>query len=373
MNELATEAQPRQEGRPRRGGAHRRSGVGVTQRFGVVFVWMAIIVVFSIVRPDNFPTTSNFTTLFASQAPLGILSLALLIPLIAGDYDLSVASVLALSSMMVAVLNVQHGWPVWGAAALAIAAGGFIGLVNGVLCVGADIDPFIVTLGSGTFVGGIALWISNSTPVSGVSPSLVNAVVVHRVFGLSLEFYYLIIIAVILWYFFDFTPPGRRALMVGKGREVARLSGLRVKRIRIFSFIGAGLLSGLAGVVYVGTSGSADPSAGTTLLLPAFAAVFLGSTTLYPGRFNPWGTLVAVYFLTTGINGLALLGVSTFVQQLFYGGALVIAVLLSSVTVRIRGRRLRRERVSEIYDQPSGSPVTVEPTVDGQRSATSDQ
>jgi len=373
MNELATEAQPRQEGRPRRGSAHRRSGVGVTQRFGVVFVWMAIIVVFSIVRPDNFPTTSNFTTLFASQAPLGILSLALLIPLIAGDYDLSVASVLALSSMMVAVLNVQHGWPVWGAAALAIAAGGFIGLVNGVLCVGADIDPFIVTLGSGTFVGGIALWISNSTPVSGVSPSLVNAVVVHRVFGLSLEFYYLIIIAVILWYFFDFTPPGRRALMVGKGREVARLSGLRVKRIRIFSFIGAGLLSGLAGVVYVGTSGSADPSAGTTLLLPAFAAVFLGSTTLYPGRFNPWGTLVAVYFLTTGINGLALLGVSTFVQQLFYGGALVIAVLLSSVTVRTRGRRLRRERVSEIYDRPSGSPVTVEPTVDGQRSATSDQ
>jgi ribose transport system permease protein len=197
----------------------------------------------------------------------------------------------------------------------------------------------------GTFVSGIALWISNSTEVSGVAMSLVNAVVVDRLFGISLEFYYLIIIALVMWYFLEFTPPGRRALVVGKGREVARLSGLRVGRIRLLSFVAAGLLSGLAGVVYVGTSGSADPSAGTALLLPAFAAVFLGSTVLYPGRFNPWGTLVAVYFLTTGIDGLAMLGVSTFVQQLFYGGALIVAVLLSSLTAKSRKSRLRKESV----------------------------
>jgi ribose transport system permease protein len=113
-----------------------------------------------------------------------------------------------------------------------------------------------------------------------------------------------------------------------------------VHRIRILSFMACGALSGLAGVVYVGTSGTADPSAGTAYLLPAFAAAFLGATVLQPGRFNAWGTLVAVYFLTTGINGLSQLNVGTFVQQLFYGGALIVAVLLS----RLAGRPSLRKR-----------------------------
>lgn len=343
MSENGARVHPLEEELVGRVSSRRDSGVSVMRRFGVVFVWIVVIVIFGIARPTEFLTTANFTTLFASQAPLGILALALLIPLTAGDYDLSVASVLTLSCMVLAVLNVNHGWPVLSAALVAIAIGGIIGLINGVICVGAGIEPFIVTLGTGTFVAGIALWISNSTEVSGVSSSLVNAVVVRRVFGLSLEFYYLILSALILWYFFEFTPPGRRSLMVGKGREVARLSGLRVKRIRMLSFVAAGVLAAVAGVVYVGTSGSADPSAGNSFLLPAFAAVFLGSTVLYPGRFNPWGTLVAVYFLTTGIEGLAMLGVSSFVQQLFYGGALVIAVLLSSFTVKSRKYRPRSE------------------------------
>jgi ribose transport system permease protein len=338
----ATGARPLEEELSQSVSSRRGSGVSFTRRFAVVFVWIVVIIAFGIVRPAEFLTSANFTTLFASQSPLGILALALMIPLITGDYDLSVASVLTISGMLMAVLNVNHGWGIWPAALVSIAVGGFVGLINGVICVGAGIDSFIVTLGTGTFVGGVALWISNSTAVTGVAPSLVNAVVVHRLFGLSLEFYYLMVIALVLWYFFEFTPPGRRALMVGKGREVARLSGLRVKRIRLLSFVSAGLLAAFAGVVYVGTSGAADPSAGNSFLLPAFAAVFLGSTVLYPGRFNPWGTLVAVYFLTTGIEGLAMLGISSFVQQLFYGGALVIAVLLSSLTLKVRDLRVRK-------------------------------
>jgi ribose transport system permease protein len=320
----------------------RRHGEGFVQRFGVVIVWAIVIVIFSIARPHTFPTTSNFSTLLASQAPLGIVALALVIPMTGGDYDLSVASTLNLTSMVVAVLNAQHHMPIGEAAVVGVLVGAVVGVVNGVICVFGRIDPFIVTLGVGTFLDGLTLWVSNSAPVSGVSQSLVNVVVVDRFLGLSVEFWYLIVAAALLWYFFDFTPAGRRLLVVGRGREVARLSGLRVDRIRILAFVAAGTLAGLGGVVYVGTSGSADPSAGTSLLLPAFAAVFLGATTLAPGRFNPWGTMVAVYFLTTGINGLAQLGVSTFVQQLFYGGALVIAVLLSSLVARANGRRVRR-------------------------------
>lgn len=316
------------------GDSSQRHSDGVLRRYGVIFVWILVLVFFSVLRPATFASASNFATLFSSQAPLGILSLALLIPLVAGDYDLSVASVLTFSGILVAVLNAQHGWPIWLAIAVSVLCGAAFGAINGLICVGVGIDPFIVTLGTGTFINGLTLWISKSTPISGVSSSLVNWIVVKRLAGISYEFFYLIIVAAVLWYLFGYTPLGRRILIVGKGREVARLSGIKVKKIRLVSFIAAGAISALAGIVYVGTSGSADPTAGTTLLLPAFAAVFLGSTTLAPGRFNPWGTLVAVYFLTTGIEGLSLLGVSTFVQQLFYGGALVIAVILSRITKR---------------------------------------
>lgn len=113
----------------------------------------------------------------------------------------------------------------------------------------------------------------------------------------------------------------------------------------------------MAGVVYVGTSGSADPSAGTSLLLPAFAAVFLGATTIAPGRFNPWGTIVAVFFLTTGINGLAKIGVSTFVQSPVYDGALVIAVLLSSLFGPTSLRKARR--ATPAIGDGSGDPPTA--------------
>lgn len=338
------------------------------RRFGVVLVWAAVVVVFAVVKPHTFPTSSNFSTLFASQAPLGMLALALVIPLTGGDYDLSVASVLNLASMLVAVLNVSHGIPVGYAVILAVLLGVVVGTLNGVICVFADIDPFIVTLGMGTFLDGLTLWISNSAPLSGVSQSLVSLLVIDRFLGLSVEFWFLIILAAILWFIFDYTPPGRRLLIVGRSREVARLSGLRVRRIRVLSFVAAGGISGLAGVVYVGTSGSADPSAGTSLLLPAFAAVFLGATTLWPGRFNPWGTLVAVYFLTTGINGLAQVGVSTFVQQLFYGGALVIAVLLSSLVGRPslrHGRGRRSGTAPTAGNDPAAQSVGAAPASGG--------
>jgi ribose transport system permease protein len=102
--------------------------------------------------------------------------------------------------------------------------------------------------------------------------------------------------------------------------------------------VASGIIGGMAGVIYVGTTAAADPSSGLTFLLPAFAAAFLGATSVNPGRFNPWGAMIAVYFLVTGITGLSILGVSTFVQDLFYGGALVIAVTLSQI---VRGREER--------------------------------
>jgi ribose transport system permease protein len=307
----------------------------LAQRLALPLAWGLVIVLFGALEPDTFLTTTNFQTIFGSQAVLVVLTLALLIPLTAGDYDLSVASVLSLAAMMVALLNVDHGWPVGWAALAALAAGAVTGAIHGAVIVVLDLDPFIVTLGSATFVSGVVLWISDSRTIGGISDNLVDPVIGHELLGIPLAFYYGLALCVVLWYVFEYTAVGRRLLFVGRGRSVARLSGVRVVRIRWAAFVASGTLSALAGVLYAGTTGGADPSSGASFLLPAFAAAFLGATSIVPGRFNPWGSLIAVYFLVTGITGLQLLGVESFVQQLFYGGALIVAVVLSRL---IRGR-----------------------------------
>lgn len=306
----------------------------LVERYALLAAWAVTCVIFGILRPDTFLTTSNFTTIFGSQAILVVLTLALLVPLTAGDYDLSVAATMGLSAMTLAILNVNHGWPIGIAILAALAVGLLVGLINGALVVLLDIDSLIATLGTSTFIAGVILWISNSQTISGVSDKLINVVVVDRFLGIPLEFYYGLALGLLMLYVFEFMPVGRRLLFVGRGRSVARLSGIRVSRLRWGAMAASGLISAFAGVLYAGTLGSADPTSSLSFLLPAFAAAFLGATTIMPGRFNPVGSIAAVYFLVTGITGLQLLGVQTFVQQLFYGGALVLAVALSQFARR---------------------------------------
>jgi ribose transport system permease protein len=317
----------------------RKTGITIPyakliERYALPLAWLALIACFGLLMPNTFLTLGNASTILASQAVIVILTLGLLIPLTAGDYDLSVAFNLSLAAMLIAVLNVNEHWPIGWAIAAALAAGLTVGFVNGALVVIFAIDPFIVTLGTGTFISGIVLWISGTNTISGISIQLVNPVIIDRFLGIPLEFYYALILTALVWYFLEYTPVGRRLLVVGRGRNVARLSGLRVGRLRWGALIASGFIAALAGVLYAGTLGAADPSSGPQFLLPAFAAAFLGATTIMPGRFNPWGAIIATYFLVTGITGLQLLGAASFVQPLFYGAALVIAVVFSQIARR---------------------------------------
>jgi ribose transport system permease protein len=297
----------------------------------LLVAWVVVIVFFSLLRPDAYPTWGNFSTILGSQAVLVVITLGLMIPLTAGDFDLSVASVLMLSQMLIGILNVQHGWPIGLAIAAAVALSAVIGLINAGFILFFRIPSLIVTLGTGTFINGIVLWISASQTVGGISDNLVNAVIVARLFGIPLAFYYGLALSALVWYVFEFTALGRRLLFVGRGREVARLSGIRVDRVRMGCLVASSMFSALAGTLYAGMTGAADPTSGLNYLLPAFAAVFLGATSITPGRFNPWGSFIAVYLLVSGITGLTMLGIDTFVQNLFYGGALVLAVAASQL------------------------------------------
>jgi ribose transport system permease protein len=317
-----------------RGRQHQSALGAFAHRYALLIAWALIIVLFSVVEPGSFLQMANFTSIFNSQAVQVVLTCSLVMTLTASEYDLSAASVLSLSAMLIAVLNAQLGLPIGLAIVAALLAGLAIGAINGFLVVVIGIESIIATLGMGSLVSGLTLWISHSNLISGISDTLVNWVIVPQFFGISFGFCYAVLITAFLWYFLTYTPLGRQLLFVGRGRRIARLSGLPVAKLRYGALMSGSLLAAVAGVLYAGTSASADPNSGDSFMLPAFAAAFLGSTSIVPGRFNAWGSFSAVYFLVTGIYGLSLMGIQVFIQNLFYGGALIVAVALSVLVRR---------------------------------------
>ena len=300
--------------------------------------WVAIIVLFSAMAPQTFPTWTNVSSTLASQAVLVVITLALIIPLTTGDFDLSVAAVAGLSAVVAAQLNANMGVSLIVSLIAALVVGLVVGLVNALFIVVFGVESLIITLGMGTFLQGILLWITDSQVITGVDQKLSDWVFTNRLLGIPLSFWYALLLVVIVWYVFTYTPLGQRMLVVGRNRDVARLAGMRVSLIRAGALVASSLMAALAGILLLGTSGSASPSTALDYLLPAFAAAFLGSTTIKPGRFNAWGTLIAVYFLVTGITGLQLLGAKSWVQYLFYGGALILAVTFSQFVKRSRAK-----------------------------------
>ena len=259
------------------------------ERLALLLAWAFVIIVFGAVRPNTFLTWGNFSAILGSQAVLVVVALGLTLSLTAGDYDLSIASVLSLAGTVLAVLNARNGVPIGWAIVAALAVGAAVGFINGFFVIFFRINSMIVTLGIGTFVHGVTLWLGDQETISGISSDLVEAVIVRRLFGVPLSFYYAFALCVLIWYVFSYTVLGRRLLFVGRGREIARLSGIRVDRLRWGCFIVSGLMGAIAGILYVGTVAAADPNSGLSFLLPAFAAAFLGATSINPGRFNPWG------------------------------------------------------------------------------------
>ncbi len=300
--------------------------------------FVALVIGFGIHSPDQFLTLRNFSNIFGAQAVLFVLTMALLVPLTNGDLDLSVGALSGLVSMLVAVLNVNHGVAIGWCILIGLAVGLLAGLINGAICVRFDVNPFIITLATGTVFSGIQEWLSKEQTIVGVSGALSEWTYTKQLLSIPVEFYYGLAIMLIAWFVLTFTPFGQRALFVGQSREVARLSGFKVGLIRLQGFTIAGFVSAISGILFVGTTGSASPGTGVDLLLPAYAAAFLGLTTIQPGRFNAIGAGLSVYFLATGVSGLELLGAQDYVQSLFYGIVLVIAVVLSRI-VALRRRR----------------------------------
>jgi ribose transport system permease protein len=299
-------------------------------RTSLIGMWIGLFAFYSIIEPDTFLQSGTLKTIFGSQFELVFLGLALICTFVVGEFDLSIASIMGLSATLVPLLVVQEGWSPVLATIVAILAAGAVGAINGTLVVRIGVNPIVATLGMATFILGITLWISDLNAINGLSQSYAQ-LSIRDVFGLPIAFYYAVAAALVLAYILGMTPLGRRMAFVGSSREVARLAGVNVNRIRFGAYVASGLICGVAGVLLSSSLGGFDPNSSTQYLLPAFASVFLGTAVIQPGRFNPIGMLVAVYFLQTGIVGLELLGLTGWVEDVFYGGALVIAISAATI------------------------------------------
>ena len=299
----------------------------LAQRYSLLVLWVAMGALFFLLA--DVPLSNFLQGIFARQTPLVFLGMAVVLTMAVGEFDLSFPSIYALSGASVSALVILHGWSFPMAALAAVGLALLFGAANALLVVRAGINSVIVTLGLGSLAVGLGGWISRETSVSGLDFSLSN-IALARVLGLPMIFWYGVVLVVVSGYVMAATPLGRRILFVGANRDVARLAGIPVTRVRVGAWLTSSLLCGVAGVISAAGLGGFNATSAREYFLPAFASVFLGTVAVVPGRFNPLGMFVAVYFLITGIFGLQLLGYQGWVTDAFYGVVLVAAVAASA-------------------------------------------
>ncbi|MBL7487627.1 ABC transporter permease [Frankia sp. AgB1.9] len=334
--------------------SRRLPGLGL-DRFSGLYLWALFIAVFAIWVPRLFLTAGTLHAVAAQQAIAAIVAIAVLVPLAGGAYDLSVGATVNFSTIMVTVLQSNHGWPMWPAIGATVALCALIGAVNGFLVVVCRVNSFIATLGSASVIGAFQAITAGQAQPLPPSSTAWGSLTQHEVLGFQVIVFYMLAIAVVAWWGLARTPAGRYLYAVGGNAEAARLSGVRTGRWTWLALITSATLCGVAGVFYASLSGP-SLTFGGALLLPAFAAVFLGSTQLTPGHVNVWGTLIALYALATGIKGLQLVTGVQWLPDMFNGLALLIAV--SFAVWRQQGRG--RDRPRRVDSVTAGEATTTE-------------
>jgi ribose transport system permease protein len=256
-------------------------------------------------------------------------------PLIAGHFDFSVGAMTVLAAVVCAGTNVRLGLPLAVSILLAIGVGLTIGLINGILVARFGLNSFVSTLGMATLIGGLVQWYTGGQAIIGIDAALLQFGS-RQWFGVPRVLFVVVIVAVVAWYVLGHTPFGRALYAIGSNARSADLVGLPRMNYTLLAFALSGTLAGIAGVVLTARTGGANPDAGTYLIFPALAAVFLGATAIIPGRFNVLGTVIGVLFVAVSVSGLTLAGAQNWVDAVFNGAALIIAVFVSSYLRRRR-------------------------------------
>lgn len=336
-------ASPRLPGPPGRAARDRPSRQWLSQ-YALVGLGLILIIVFSAALRDTFPTSRTVNSILSDQSTVAMLALAEMLVVAVGQYDLSVGYSLGLLELLtVGLLFRNHlSWPL--IIVLVLIAGAVVGAVNGTLVVYAKIDSFIATLGLGYVLYGIDNWYSQGEQVVGNSfPNAFANINNTSIDGVPLPGVYVIVLALLIWVVMEFLPAGRYMYAIGANPRAARLSGIRVGRYTMGAFIAAGVIVAAAAVVLAAKLEIGESDVGPEFLLPAFVGALLGATTIRPGRVNVWGTVVAVLVLGIGIAGLEQIGGAFYVDPLFDGGTLIVAVGAAGYAARRQIARRKRQ------------------------------
>lgn len=326
--------------RPRQLGRRTRL-LRVISRYGIVLLFVAVLILFSALPQSSatFASVANVQSLINGQAVVMMIAVAMVIPLLSGNIDLTVGATAGLTAVVIATCVTRYQFNLVLAVSVGLVCAIAVGLVNGFLIARVTADSFVITFGMQTLIAGGLIWYTNSLPVVSNYPAAFVDFGDRTWFGvprLTLVLVVVIAFAVIIQ---DRTPYGRHLQAIGSNARAARLVGIPVQRAIFLSFVISAFTAGLAGVVLTARSGGAVPSAGPSFLFPAFAAVFLGMTMIRPGKPNIVGTVVAVAFVSASVSGFTMLGASAWVQDVFNGAALVIAITVATLFARRQGAR----------------------------------
>jgi len=314
--------------------SRRRVFLVMLSRYGTLVGLLAMIVVFSVRSPTTFLTLPNFLNILNQSSLTAIIAAGLTMTLVVGEFDLSIGYVASFSGLLVVGFIARDSLPVLLGVPIVLLIGAAIGTASGFLVTKVRINAVIATLGVGTILTGVGFAYSAFPIAAGVPPEFLQLSLGKPIFGIPNPIIIMIVVLAILWIILNRTDLGQKMQAVGGNIEAARLSGIRVDRVKMFAFATAGMCAALTGTLLSSLLGSGTLAAADGYLLDAFAAVFLGSATLRDGEFHIVGTLVGVLIIAVGFNGLSIFGAPTFFQPIFKGAILVLAVGLSTLARR---------------------------------------
>lgn len=302
-------------------------------RYGTLLVLAAMITAVSLLEPATFPTAGNVINVLNQSALTALIAMGLTLPLVAGEFDLSVGYSASLCGVIACEL-MQHGLGIPLAFGAAVATGMVIGLINGLIVTRIGVNAMVATLGIGTIVVGINYAIAQGVPVALSNPVSFINLTLGKFLGIPYPVYAMLVVAVLLWVLLNRTVIGQSMQAVGGNPVAARMCGLRVDRARATAFAVAGMCAAITGVLLASRTGSAAVDGGDSYLLSAFAACFFGSAVLRDGQFHIAGTVIGVITVAVGFNAIALIGMSTYWQYLFQGGLLILGVGVGTLARR---------------------------------------
>ncbi len=301
--------------------------------YGTFAGFLLMIAIFALLRPGIFLSANNLRNITEQVAILAIVSTTMTLVMVVGDFDLSVGALASLCGVVAANMMIG-GMGMGPSLAIALGVGAIAGMLNGVLVAYAGLSAFVATLATMTIYRGLSLWYTNgATLFSGLNDSF--RVIGQRATGpFPNSVLIMLAVAVMVWFVLEQTTVGRRLYAIGGNAEASFLAGIRVRRLRLFAFVASGLGAALAGIVLTSRLMSAHPTAGEPLMLNSIAAVFLGMTMFREGEAHVVGTLFGVLLLGVMSNGLNILGVDSYIQNVLTGTIIVLAVLVSGLARR---------------------------------------